>query len=287
MDDPELTVDCGAQQTLTATADAWIDSGRPDGQQGLRLDPQGHVEERRQPPRPRPVHLPTMPQGCVGPERDAPRVRQVGARPAARSRRSSSAAPGREGGVTWANQPATTGGAVTTTSGTGYREWNVAASVQAMYSGSEQRLPRPRREREPGRRAAVPQPRGRAPTGRSSCCSSGTARRRRRLRGAGSTRRPLTRRSPASRWRRPRAPSATFTFTRHRRRHAGGQPDLPVPARRARHVRLDGLHDAAELLGPRRRLAHLPRARQWTPRATSIRARPSTRGRSTRRRPRR
>src|SRR5918997_2671304 len=41
-----------------------------------------------------------------------------------------------EGDVTWANQPATTGSAVTTTSGTGYREWNVAGMVQGMYTGS-------------------------------------------------------------------------------------------------------------------------------------------------------
>jgi hypothetical protein len=39
-----------------------------------------------------------------------------------------------ESGVTWSNQPATAGSAVTTTSGTGYRQWSVAALVQAMYS---------------------------------------------------------------------------------------------------------------------------------------------------------
>jgi hypothetical protein len=39
-----------------------------------------------------------------------------------------------EGVVTWSNQPATTGAAATTASGTGYREWNVAAQVQAMHA---------------------------------------------------------------------------------------------------------------------------------------------------------
>jgi hypothetical protein len=39
-----------------------------------------------------------------------------------------------ESAVTWSNQPAVTGSAVTTTSGTGYRQWSVAAIVQAMYS---------------------------------------------------------------------------------------------------------------------------------------------------------
>jgi hypothetical protein len=41
-----------------------------------------------------------------------------------------------EGSVNWSNQPATTGTAVTTGSGNGYREWNVSAIVQLMYSGT-------------------------------------------------------------------------------------------------------------------------------------------------------
>lgn len=40
------------------------------------------------------------------------------------------------GSVTWNNQPATTGTAVTTSSGTGYREWTVTSQVTSMYSGS-------------------------------------------------------------------------------------------------------------------------------------------------------
>src|SRR5918999_1774244 len=39
-----------------------------------------------------------------------------------------------ESGITWANAPQTAGSAVTTTSGTGYREWRVEALVSAMYS---------------------------------------------------------------------------------------------------------------------------------------------------------
>jgi hypothetical protein len=38
-----------------------------------------------------------------------------------------------EMGVTWGSQPTTTGTAATTTSGTGYRQWNVTAQVQAMF----------------------------------------------------------------------------------------------------------------------------------------------------------
>ena len=41
-----------------------------------------------------------------------------------------------EGGVTWNNQPATTGTAATTASGTGYREWTVTSQVLSMYSGA-------------------------------------------------------------------------------------------------------------------------------------------------------
>lgn len=41
-----------------------------------------------------------------------------------------------EGTVTWATQPGTTGTAVTTTSGSGWRTWTVTAHVTAMYSGS-------------------------------------------------------------------------------------------------------------------------------------------------------
>jgi large repetitive protein len=42
-----------------------------------------------------------------------------------------------ETGVTWANQPTTTGGAATAPSRTspGHVEWTVTSQVQAMYSG--------------------------------------------------------------------------------------------------------------------------------------------------------
>lgn len=41
-----------------------------------------------------------------------------------------------EGTVTWNTQPATTGAAVTSSSGTGWREWTVTAQVQAMYGAT-------------------------------------------------------------------------------------------------------------------------------------------------------
>jgi hypothetical protein len=42
-------------------------------------------------------------------------------------------APWTEMGVTWGTQPATTGTAVTTSSGSGWRQWTVTAQVQAMF----------------------------------------------------------------------------------------------------------------------------------------------------------
>lgn len=41
-----------------------------------------------------------------------------------------------ETGVTWNNQPATTGSAASATSATGWNEWEVTSHVQSMYSGS-------------------------------------------------------------------------------------------------------------------------------------------------------
>jgi len=41
-----------------------------------------------------------------------------------------------QAGVTWNNQPAVTGSATTTASGTGWREWDVTTQTQAMYTGS-------------------------------------------------------------------------------------------------------------------------------------------------------
>lgn len=46
------------------------------------------------------------------------------------------AGPWTEGGVTWNNQPSTTGSAASAASGTGTRSWDVTSQVQAMYSGA-------------------------------------------------------------------------------------------------------------------------------------------------------
>ena len=41
-----------------------------------------------------------------------------------------------ESGVTWSNQPDTTGSAVTVDSGSGWLEWDVSTMVEAMYTGT-------------------------------------------------------------------------------------------------------------------------------------------------------
>jgi hypothetical protein len=41
-----------------------------------------------------------------------------------------------ETGITWNNQPGTTGSAVTTSAGTGWRDWVVTSMVQSMYSNN-------------------------------------------------------------------------------------------------------------------------------------------------------
>jgi hypothetical protein len=128
-------IDCGAQQTLTASADSWIDQGSSTNNNGsdsiLKLMSKSGANLRALVR----FNLPAMPEGCSV---ESATLRIYAA----------SAAGGRtlqalqlngswtEGGVTWSNQPATTGTAATTTSGTGYREWSVAGQVQAMYTGA-------------------------------------------------------------------------------------------------------------------------------------------------------
>jgi hypothetical protein len=78
--------------------------------------------------------LPSVPQGCV---LDTAKLRLYAASASSSQRTLQVFRVGgawTEGAVTWSNQPSATGSAVTTLSGSGYREWSVAALVQAMYS---------------------------------------------------------------------------------------------------------------------------------------------------------
>ncbi|MDZ5622522.1 right-handed parallel beta-helix repeat-containing protein [Nocardioides sp. HM23] len=129
------TVNCGATQTLTATRDAWIDAGSTTSNKGsdstLKVMSKSGGNLRALVG----FNLPTMPPGCTV----ASATLRLYAKSAASGRTVQVFQLGgswTEGAVTWANQPVTTGPAVTTNSGTGYREWNVAGMVQAMYTGA-------------------------------------------------------------------------------------------------------------------------------------------------------
>ena len=149
-------VNCGAAQTMSSVADAWIEQSSPSANKGgdsiLKVMSKSGNANLRALVR---FDLPTTPTGCV---LDTARLRLYSASASGSQRTLQAFRLGgswTEGGVTWANQPPTTGSAATTISGTGYREWIVATLVQAMYSsGSEQRLPDQGRHRGTGRRAA-------------------------------------------------------------------------------------------------------------------------------------
>jgi hypothetical protein len=122
-----------ATTTYNANADSWIDQGSPSNNNGtdsvLKVMSKSGSNLRGLVRFNMPAELPS---GCVV---ESATLRLFAA----------SAANGRtlqalrlngswtEGGVTWGNQPATTGAAATTTSGTGYRQWNVTAQLQATF----------------------------------------------------------------------------------------------------------------------------------------------------------
>ena len=133
--------------------------------------------------------------------------------------------------------------------------------VQSMYADRQQRLPHPRREREPGRRAAVPQPRGeQQPPAARAEVRAGTLRRR-RLRGGGTDTTPPDTSITGSPLGATPSTTATLHLQRCRRDHAGSEPDLRVPARRPRHL-VRGRHARTRRTcrASSHRLAHLPRA---------------------------
>ena len=171
--------------------------------------------------------------------------------------------------MTWANQPATTGSAATTGSGTGYREWNVAGMVQGMYTGANHGfLVRDANENQDAeqqfdsREASTNRPQlvlsfgtGAPPNGVPDTQITGT---------------PLAATSEQL---------GDVHLQRHRRRDAGRQPDLRVPAR---HLGVDRMHDPAQLLVARGGLAHLPGPRRRQRSEQSTRSPRSSTGRSTR-----
>ena len=130
--DTSTPLDCGPQITLSASADAWVDQGSPSSNKGsdsiLKVMSKSSNNLRAFVQ----FNLPVAPQGCV--------VQSATLRLYAASSRTGRTLQAlqvhsswTENSVTWNNQPATTGAAATTSSGIGWREWNVAAIVQAMY----------------------------------------------------------------------------------------------------------------------------------------------------------
>jgi hypothetical protein len=124
--------------TVSANADAWIDQASASSNKGgdsiLKVQGKGSNNFRALARFAQPASIPT---GCVV---ESATLRLYAA--SSTSGRTLQAlrinANWTENGVTWANQPATTGTAVTTASGSGtaYREWNVTGQVQAMYAAN-------------------------------------------------------------------------------------------------------------------------------------------------------
>jgi len=122
--------------TLNANADAWMEQNSPSNNKGtdstLKVRSKGPTDNFRLLVR---FPTPVVPAGCV---LDSATLRMYSdsARTGRTIQALQVAATWTENGVTWANQPATTGSAATAASGTGYREWTVTGQVLAMASAN-------------------------------------------------------------------------------------------------------------------------------------------------------
>ena len=121
--------------TLSASADAWIDSGSPSSNKGtdsiLKVQAKSGSNNRAL----LRFDLPAVPPGCT--------IQSATLRLYAASWKNSRTLQAlrvtstwTENAVTWNNQPTTNGTAATTASGSGYRQWNVLSHVQTMYAGT-------------------------------------------------------------------------------------------------------------------------------------------------------
>jgi hypothetical protein len=129
----EASSSCGDPVTIVATADAWIEQNSPSSNKGtdsiLKVKSQGSTDNFRALVR---FSLPSAPAGCV---LQSATLRLFAA--SATTGRTIEAhrldGPWTEAGVTWGNQPPTSGSPATVASAIGYRDWAVTAQVQAMY----------------------------------------------------------------------------------------------------------------------------------------------------------
>jgi hypothetical protein len=121
-------------QTLTASADAWVDEGAPTDQNGadtvLRVrssanNARAYVQ----------FVLPSKPAGCAVTSAKL-RLNNRNANAGRTIQVHQVAASWTENGITWNNKPGITGSAVTDTSAAGWMEWTVTSQVDSMYSTS-------------------------------------------------------------------------------------------------------------------------------------------------------
>jgi hypothetical protein len=126
---------CGTQQTIGASADAWIEQGAPLNNKGsdsvTKVTSKGGNATRGLIK----FNLPTVPQGCIL-DTAMLRLYAGGYKDGRTIEVYRLDGTWNEGGVNWGNQPSTAGNAATTSSGSGWREWNVQALIDAMYSGT-------------------------------------------------------------------------------------------------------------------------------------------------------
>jgi hypothetical protein len=119
---------------VAAVADAWVDENSPSTNKGddsiLKVQSKGPRDNFRALVR---FTLPPLAAGCVV-ETATLRLYAASMKPGRVLQALRLAAGWAESGVSWSNQPQTTGTAATTASGFGYREWDVGSHVQAMFA---------------------------------------------------------------------------------------------------------------------------------------------------------
>lgn len=125
-------------QTVTASADSWVDQSSPSTNKGTdsvlkvtskspSLNTRGLVQ----------YSLPSVSAGCSVTSAKL-RIYNTSPKSGRTLEALQNAGSWTENGVTWSNQPSTTGTAATaaTPSNAGWMEWTVTDQVQGMYSGS-------------------------------------------------------------------------------------------------------------------------------------------------------
>ena len=124
--------------TLSASADSWINQAAPTATAGtdsvLKVTSKSGSQNTRALVQ---FPMPSQPAGCTV---TSAKLRLNNKSPVAGRTLEAlqNSASWTEGGVTWTNQPATTGTAATavTPSGAGYMEWTVTTQVQGIYGGT-------------------------------------------------------------------------------------------------------------------------------------------------------